>query len=77
VEGHDQLYAKGRISERAWMAKAGAALGLIENPIVAAWWDLKIAPFNPEFVEHINTLRNSTEHDWEYRNIRELIRTRT
>ncbi|MEQ8693868.1 MAG: hypothetical protein RIC85_00875 [Gammaproteobacteria bacterium] len=77
VEGHYQLYAKKRISERAWMAKAGAALGLINNPLVAAWWDLKIAPFNPAFVDHINTLRSTTGHDWEYRNIRELIREHT
>jgi len=77
VEGHYQLYARGRISERAFTAKAETALGMLQNPHVRVWWDEKVAPLDPEFVDHMNERMRSTTVEWKYQDIDALMQKRT
>lgn len=46
IEGHYELYTRGRISEKAFIAKAETALGLLANPHIKIWWEEKVAPLN-------------------------------
>jgi hypothetical protein len=77
IEGHHELYMKGRISEQAFYAKAGTALGLLKNPHVKIWWDERIAPFKSEFVEEMEDKLGRTESGWKFQDINQVIETRT
>lgn len=62
-----EFYRKGHISEEAWQPKIGSALGLLENPIVAAWWEAKMTPFGGEFRRYVESLRDSQAPSWTHR----------
>ena len=76
IEGHHELYMKGRISEHAFYAKAGTALGLLKNPHVKIWWDERIAPFKSEFVEEMEDMLGRTESGWKFQDINQVIAQR-
>lgn len=64
-EGHFQLFLKGHISPGAWDAKANLMVGLLmQNKAAAEWWEGRVAPFSPEFFEHIETRRKAADSDW-------------
>lgn len=55
-EGQYQLYRPGHISEAAWKSKADMIRGLLENPVVAEWWSMRMAPFSQDFRDYIEGL---------------------
>ena len=66
-EGQYHLLKRGHISVGAWEAKAAMVVGLLENPIVAEWWSLRMCPISEEFRDYIDSLSPSVE--WEYQSI--------
>ena len=76
IEGHYELYTRGRISEQAFIAKAETALGLLANPHIKIWWEERVAPFKPQFVEHLDERLRTTKTKWKYQDINELIKSR-
>ena len=44
-EGHYQLYRTGHIAEISWKGKDQVMQGLLENPLVAEWWNRRMTPF--------------------------------
>lgn len=57
-EGCYYLYRKGDIEKNSWNSKMEAATHLLDNPLVAKWWELKSAPLSEEFRSHIQGLKS-------------------
>ena len=43
--------------------------GLLENPLVAEWWNRRMTPFSDEFYEYIEQLRNSPGSSWTHQQV--------
>ncbi|MFT4888176.1 MAG: ribosomal protein S19 [Pseudohongiellaceae bacterium] len=57
-EGCYFLYRKGDISKDSWNTKMDAAKTLLEIPHLQKWWDSRATPLTPEFVDHIDSIRD-------------------
>ena len=68
-EGYYEFYAKGHLSEKSWQPKIASLLGLLQNPIVADWWDKRHSPLTGEFRAYIESMRNSTDASWTHQAI--------
>ena len=65
-EGYFQLYSKGRLAEDSWRDKSQSIYGLLQNPIIADWWEMRLTPFSSEFVNHINANRSDFDDSWQH-----------
>jgi len=68
-DGQYDFYKKGHISEEAWKTKIGSCIGLLENPIIAEWWEKRQAPLSGEFRKYIESIRGSNDRSWEHQMI--------
>lgn len=68
-EGHYQLYRTGHIAEISWKGKDQVMQGLLENPLVAEWWNRRMTPFSDEFYEYIERLRSSPGSSWTHQRV--------
>lgn len=71
-DGQYDFYRKGLISEESWKPKIAACLGLLENPIIADWWEKRQAPLSGEFREYIESIRDSPDRSWDHQAIGSL-----
>jgi len=76
-DGQYDFYRKGHLSEGSWRPKIDSCIGLLENPIVAGWWEKRQAPLSREFREYIESIRDSTDHSWEHQVIGSLSKEPT
>lgn len=71
-DGQYDFYKKGLISEESWKPKIAACLGLLENPIIADWWEKRQAPLGGEFRQYIEAIRDSPDRSWDHQAIGSL-----
>lgn len=64
LEGQYQIYKEGHIAEDSWNAKVNVMVGLLENAVIAEWWEGRVAPFGPKFFEHIESRRWAGTGTW-------------
>lgn len=69
-EGHYQLYARGHITEKSWVAKERAMHGFLKNPIIAEWWAARMTPLRDDFVEFVDSRRSQFDQKWRYQSVR-------
>jgi hypothetical protein len=68
-DGQYDFYKKGLISEESWKPKIATCLGLLENPIVADWWEKRQAPLGGEFRAYVESIRDSHDGSWDHQSI--------
>ena len=66
-EGHFEFYRKGHLSEKSWQPKIQTLLGLLQNPLVAHWWNQKRSPIGGDFREYIDSIQQNGTIDWEHK----------
>jgi hypothetical protein len=76
-DGQYDFYMKGHISEGSWTPTIDACIGLLENPIVADWWEKRQAPLSGEFREYVESIRDSTDRSWDHQVIGSLSKEPT
>ena len=63
----------GFLSDESWRPYVTLISGLLENEIVASWWQSRVSPYSMEFRNYVN--REWTEGagaTWRYTNLSEL-----
>lgn len=67
-EGQYEFYKKGYIKDEAWLPKMDTLRGMLKNPVILEWWELRMAPFGDSFYEYIQSLR-SQSGSWVHHNV--------
>ena len=57
LEGFFRQYRRGLLTESAWEPMKVSLLGMLQNEIVAEWWDGELGPVSGEFREYLNGVR--------------------
>ena len=63
-EGQHHVYRQGHVAEDSREVKVNLMIGLLDNPVIAQWWDGKVAQFGPKYFEHIESRRNDQQRSW-------------
>jgi hypothetical protein len=76
-DGQYDFYMKNHISEESWKPKIDACIGLLENPIIADWWEKRQAPLSGDFREYVESIRGLTDRSWDHQVIGSLSKEPT
>ena len=44
-------------------------LGLLKNPIVAEWWNARVAPFSAEYFDYIDARMSDAQSGWKIQRV--------
>ena len=59
-EGQYQLFKKGHITAESWQPKMDSLRGVLKNPVIQEWWEMRMGPFGDEYFDYIQSLRSQT-----------------
>ena len=59
-EGQYEFYKKGYIADEAWQPKMDTVRGMLKNPVISEWWEMRMSPFGDSFFEYVQSLRSQS-----------------
>ena len=70
-EGNFIQYKRGTLSEEIWNIFQRLMVGFLDSDVGSRWWYARIAPFSPDFVQHVDELLSNPNIEWRIRSISE------